>query len=214
MTINKFAYDPISAWTYILGEAGQPCLVFDLGSNPKHALERYVESHHGGKVLGLFLTHGHFDHFAGLNDLDPAFECPLYVPALDEVCLFDSHRNGSFELGLGSIELEEKRPYELLSGGEHLKLGPYEIEVIHTPFHTQGSLCYYLKNEKILISGDTLFHLSVGRGDLRHSVPSKMNGSLKKLLDLPDETKVYPGHGPSSTLGQEKLYNPFLRISH
>ena len=85
-----------------------------------------------------------------------------------------------------------------------------DVLVIHTPFHTVGSVCYYFSNNKILFSGDTLFYNAIGRNDLITSVPGKTKESIRKIFTLPDEVKVYPGHGINTTIGEERYKNPFV----
>lgn len=154
------------------------------------------------ELIFVLLTHAHFDHIHGLND----FECPFYVHSGDKPLLNDPQLNGSFLFGEGVISSKEANFY---SQDQSLNFSGRQIEVIHTPGHTPGSTC--LKVADWLFSGDTLFFDSVGRTDIPLSSSEALISSLhEKVMILPDATIVYPGHGPSTTIGREKKENPFL----
>ena len=159
-----------------------------------------------GQPVGILLTHGHFDHICAVNDLKDLYEIPVYACVKERDVLEDANLNLS-----GSW----MAPYttsadQYLIDGQVFSLAGFEIQMFHTPGHTHGSCCYYIKEEGVLLSGDTLFAGSVGRVDFPTSSPSDMRSSVRKLLDtLPEETKVYPGHEQSTTIGYEKRYNPF-----
>ncbi len=193
---------PYLANTYVIGNENSPCIVIDPGNNENGCLDRYIKKHHNGVVLAYLLTHGHFDHILGLSDL--TYKAKIYVHEEDEIFLTDDRYNLLKGLAIKGYEVET------IKDNETLKIGDSSFLVIHTPFHTSGSVCYLLDSENALFSGDTLFHLSVGRSDLPGSAPRKMESSLKKLLMLDENTKIYPGHGPSSTLKAEKRLNPYL----
>ena len=213
-----------AANTYILGRPGEPCLVFDFGDNEGGYIERSALKRHPF-IAGVFLTHGHVDHIAGLNVSNFGSETVVVIHEEDEPCLADPHLNVSAGLFGEPFRVERDLNLYLCDDGEEIflggkrgkdeqgndiRIGGYEVTVIHTPFHTAGSCCYYLKDEGILFSGDTLFHLGIGRSDLPGAKPRLMAESLAKLKRLPKETKVYPGHGPATTLAQELRYNPYL----
>ncbi len=193
---------PYFANTYIIGEEGEPCIVVDPGNNQNGCLDRYIDKHHAGKILAYLLTHGHYDHIYGLSTT--THKAPVYIHEEDVKYLTDDRFNllkGLKIEGYGIHELED---------GETLEIGGYSFKVIFTPFHTPGSVCFYDEKDKVLFSGDTLFHLSVGRSDLPGGDGRKMESSLAKLKKLPDETKVYPGHEQSSDIKTEKRLNPYL----
>ncbi|MBU2044822.1 MAG: MBL fold metallo-hydrolase [Candidatus Omnitrophica bacterium] len=153
------------------------------------------------EIVFLLLTHGHFDHIQSLD----YFNCPFYIHRQDSRLIEDSRLNGSsfFDQPMSSSKkanFYSERP---------LSFGGQAIEVIHTPGHTPGSVS--LKINKWLFSGDTLFFDSVGRTDVPLASQEQLMNSIgKKLLTLPEETLVYPGHGQKTTIGREKKYNPFL----
>ncbi len=162
----------------------------------------------GFEVAGILLTHGHFDHIWGAKELRELSGAKLYACDAERELLQDARKNVSSMAG---------RAYTVdadlyVKDGEEITLADMTFQVIATPGHTGGGCCYYLKEADFLISGDTLFQESVGRTDLPTGSMGTLIRSIKeKLFVLPDETKVYPGHGDSTTIGQEKKYNPFCQ---
>ena len=147
-------------------------------------------------------THGHADHIAG----DAAFGFPVLIHKADESCLFDPSKNLS---NLMEGKLEPIKIERILSDGDIVKFGQTELEIIHTPGHTPG--CISIKYDSILFSGDTLFYEGVGRTDLPGGSYEALEASIKnKLMCLPDEVRVFPGHGPETTIGHERKYNAFI----
>lgn len=209
MEVEKITLPPSwSANCYLLGEEGKPALLFDPSSNDKGRLDAYIERHHAGKLYGIFLTHGHADHFAGLLSLKA--KAPIYIHEADRAFLSENRYNLGYELFGEKIAFDSPLIHEL-EGEERFSFPDgIELQVIHTPFHTPGSVCYYLPNQRALISGDTLFHLGIGRTDLPKGDESLVESSLRKLLVLPQETRVYPGHMGRTVLGNEEAYNPYL----
>lgn len=161
----------------------------------------------GIDVAAIFLTHGHGDHIYGVKELRDVAGVKVY--ALDkekEIC--ESTRNNlSSMLGRAcTVDVDE-----YLTDGAEVEIGGVHFKVISTPGHTCGSCCYYVEETGILISGDTLFLESTGRTDFPTGSMSRIVRSIKeKLFVLPEETKVYPGHGDQTTIGHEKKYNPFV----
>lgn len=192
---------------YILGEEGEPCVLIDPGSNHNGSLDRYIDKHHNGNLAGIILTHGHFDHISGIPSL--THESKIYAHVDEFPLLEDPQLNLSYR-HYGDLSLDTAG-YIPLNDGEKLDLGDMHFKILHTPFHTAGSICLYLPKENILFSGDTLFHLSVGRYDLPTGNFRSMPSSLAKLKTLLLDTKVYPGHGEGTSIGNELAYNPYLR---
>lgn len=207
MKIAKLCYDPSFCNTYVLGEEGEPALIIDPGYNHSGALNRYITKHHGGKILAIALTHGHFDHFAGMAEMEDLSSFPTFLSEEDYPCLTDAKKNASFDLSEPFLLKKDINPY-FIEDEDEIKIGPYLFRVLHTPFHTKGSCCFYFEDEGILFTGDALFRLGVGRDDLPHAEPRSKQKSLAKIFALPKETKIYPGHGPSSSLAAE---TPYLR---
>ena len=132
----------------------------------------------------------------------------IYALKEEEELLLDPHLNSSFKVGKSYTV----KPDVLVRDGEVLTFGDIKLKVIATPGHTAGGCCFYSEEDGVLFSGDTLFFESVGRTDFETSNAGDMKRSLAKLFELPDETKVYPGHGDFTTIGHEKEYNPFAGI--
>lgn len=170
----------------------------------------------GLKVEGILLTHGHFDHIWGVAALKDAVNrersekglLPIQVYALEaEKDLLGNEKMNVSKM-TGRPCTVEADTY--LKDGQEITLADVTFQVIATPGHTEGSCCYYLKEAGFLVSGDTLFQESVGRTDFPTGSMSSLVRSIKeKLFILPDDTKVYPGHGGSTTIGYEKENNPF-----
>ena len=194
--------------SYALLDGQGNCILFDCG-HP--AVLKYLSSH-ALHCEGLFLTHGHFDHINGLTSLPSPLPFPVFLAEEDVPCLEDPILNGSSSFFLPPVEVSpSKVNLKNFSDGEEIKLKHFKVKAIKTPFHTLGSSVFYVEQEKTLFSGDTLFHLSIGRTDLPHSCPRKMEESLRKIMLLPLETIFYPGHGRGATLEEERRFNPFLQ---
>lgn len=162
----------------------------------------------GLTVKAILLTHGHFDHIMGANEMREISGAKIYALKEEEELLMDPVLNSSFKVGRSCTV----KPDVLVSDGEVLDFGDIKLKVIATPGHTAGGCCFYSEEDGVLFSGDTLFHESVGRTDFETSDTNAMKQSLAKLLTLPEETKVYPGHGEFTTIGHEKDYNPYAGI--
>ena len=210
MKVIPFVYediDDLCANTYVIVDEND-CLVIDPSRN-YHGIVDYIKKNQLN-LKGVLLTHGHFDHMGGVNILLDEFHSPLYIGFFEEECLTNSNKNLSRQLCEQEVVITQK-PITV-SDKEILSLLSEPITVLETPFHTTGSVCYYLKDSGLLFSGDTLFKGSIGRDDLPRAEPSKKKPSLAKLMMLPETTKVYPGHGGSTTIGEEKKYNPFVKF--
>ncbi len=170
-------------------------------------------------VAGILLTHGHFDHIWGLDALRDAANAAAeaegrppvqgYALEAERELLKDSSMNVSAEAGRPCSTYADV----YVKDGEVIRLAGMEIRVIATPGHTAGGCCYYVEEAGILVAGDTLFQGSVGRTDFpTGSMGTLIRSIREKLFLLPEETRVYPGHGDSTTIGQEKRYNPFCAM--
>ena len=158
-------------------------------------------------LKAILLTHGHFDHIMALNELKKRYNVPVYAHEEEEDVLKQSSLNMSGMIG--QIYTTQADIY--VKDGEHLKLAGLDIIVLHTPGHTKGGVCYYLPEEKVLMSGDTLFHCSIGRTDIPTGSMSQLVRPVKEqLFVLPDDVQVYPGHDSVTSIGYEKQYNPFF----
>lgn len=166
-----------------------------------------VIEENGCTLKAVLLTHGHFDHIMALNDLKKKYNVPVYAHEEEEDVLKQSSLNMSGMVG--QIYTTQADIY--VKDGEHLKLAGLDVIVLHTPGHTKGGACYYFPEEKVLMSGDTLFHCSIGRTDFPTGSMSQLVRSVKEqLFVLPDDVQVYPGHDSVTSIGYEKQYNPFF----
>ncbi len=204
---------------YFLYREGEPQTVVidpaDQGANIYGALQK-----NGFIVAGILLTHGHFDHIWGLDALRNAANAAAEADGRDPVSVYaceaerellkNPRMNVSEQAGRACSTYADI----YVKDGQELELAGIKIRVIATPGHTEGGCCYYMEEAGILIAGDTLFQESVGRTDFPTGSMSTLVHSVQdKLFVLPDDTKVYPGHGDSTTIGHEKRYNPFCAIA-
>lgn len=162
----------------------------------------------GFEVAAILLTHGHADHIAGCSALRAASSAKVYALDAEEEILQSAELNISDWLGIRCTV----KANAFFKDGEEVTIEDITFKVIATPGHTKGSCCYYFEEAGILVSGDTLFEESTGRSDLPTGSGGTLVRSIKeKLFVLPDDVKVYPGHGGSTTIGHEKTHNPFIQ---
>lgn len=158
-------------------------------------------------IEAILLTHGHGDHIMGVEHYRERFECPVYAHEDEREVLENHFHNHSKSLGGMVVELKD---VTYLKDGDILGLAGTQIKCLHTPGHTRGGMCYL--TQEGVFTGDTLFKMGVGRYDLFGGDLEALEHSIKnKLYTLPDETPVYPGHGVPTTIGYEKIKNPFIR---
>ena len=159
------------------------------------------------KVVAIILTHGHFDHILAAEEIKKKYNIPIYACAKEEKTLQDPRINlTAFHMSSYTLKADV-----YLTDLQVVELAGFSVQMIETPGHTLGSCCYYLKDEGVLFSGDTVFCGSVGRTDFPEGSTAAIVNSLHRLLEaLPDDTEVYPGHDTSTTIGYEKRYNPFV----
>jgi len=195
--------------TYILSDDGR-AVVIDPGYGDSPSIADFL-IRHGLKLEAVLLTHGHFDHIRGLPFLLKAFpNTPVYMHELETDFLNDPRLNCSHldgDIAPVKLDLEARG----LNDKDVVNLLRKDFYVIHTPFHTQGSACYYIPEERMVFTGDTLFRGAIGRSDLPTGSPRSIIQSLAKIKALPPDTKVYPGHEKSTTIERELKFNTYLR---
>lgn len=199
MILEPFSSGPFKTNAYLLGCTKKKIGVFIDPAPDSRAHLTNAANIHDLTITSIFLTHTHWDHIGDVTSLKKDLNLKLYLHPSDAP---NMRHPGADKLPL-MFHIEGAEPDELLEEGQKLKVGDLQIEVIHTPGHTQGSLCFYLSKENTLLSGDTLFRGSIGNLSLPTANPNAMWSSLKKLAKLPPQTKVYPGHGPSTTIQAE-----------
>ncbi len=200
--------DEFCSNSYVIGEKGGPFILVDIGSTSDRILN-YVKENHTS-CLGVLLTHGHFDHFRGLDKFLKHYNCTVFIDKDEEEKLHNARLNCS-KMNGEDLNIDLNNIYLLDDEDEINFINKYYIKVIETPFHTNGSVCYLLKSENALFSGDTLFKGSIGRSDLPTSSNRSIKDSLKKLTKLDPNLTVYPGHGEITTLKKELETNIYLK---
>lgn len=207
LELQKCILGPVYTNCYFLkNKTTGEMIVIDPADFPEKIYEKVIQM--GGKPAAILLTHGHFDHIMGIDGFLDAFPVPVYVHEKEQLLLNDAEYNCSANYGKGYTFSKAVS----VQDGDILEIAGMKIRVIYTPGHTIGGCCYYLEAEHVLFSGDTLFCTSVGRTDLPTGSTSRLLRSVReKLMVLPDETKVYPGHEEETTIGYEREYNPYLR---
>lgn len=190
---------------FLFREETKKAIVIDPADNGKLIYDKLTQN--GFTVEAILLTHGHFDHIWGSKELKELSGVKIYALDKEKTLCEDVKNNLSAMVGRAYTVV----PDEYVKDGEELEFDNIKLQVLATPGHTIGSCCYYVEKAGILISGDTLFQESTGRTDFPTGSMSSIVRSIReKLFILPDETKVYPGHGDSTTIGYEKKYNPFV----
>ena len=206
LELQKCIVGSVSTNCYLLKnkETGE-MLIIDPGDNAGKIEKKILEMQ--GKPMAILLTHGHFDHILAAEEIRKKYNIPIYADQKEEKTLQDARINLTAYQGNGYTLKADVYLTDL----QVEELAGFSVQMIETPGHTVGSCCYYLKDEDVLFSGDTVFCGSVGRTDFPGSSSAAIVNSLHRLLDaLPDETEVYPGHDVSTTIGYEKRYNPFV----
>ncbi len=207
MRMKSFTVGPLGVNCYVLqddfSDAG---LVIDPGGNAEELLQ-YLKQEHIS-LQTIVNTHGHGDHIGADDRLRQATGARLLIHAADAPMLADARANLSAYMG---FTVQAAPTDAFLQDGETLQVGHMSFTVLHTPGHSPGGICLF--GEGVLFSGDSLFAESIGRCDFPGASETELVAALqKKILPLPDDVKVYPGHGPGTTIGWERQHNPYLQF--
>ena len=208
--IKSFAFNPFSENTYIVFNENKDAYLIDPGNftdAETTVLEKFIEDHKLN-IQNILLTHAHIDHVLGLQKAFDRYKVPVIMHELDQEIL-DRNPMDANRFGFFFKRFEGKISY--ISENEILSLGNDEFKILHLPGHSPGSIAFYNKTQKFMISGDVLFERSIGRTDLYKGNHETLITQIKtKLLILEEETQVFNGHGNPTTIGFEKNHNPYF----
>jgi glyoxylase-like metal-dependent hydrolase (beta-lactamase superfamily II) len=199
MKIHTYSLGEMQANCYLLESEGQGIFI-DPADEGSFLLEEIQRKNI--ELMGLYATHGHFDHCMAAGEIQLSFDVPFYIHKKDKFLIERLESTAKHFLGYSPIMVPPKK-IEYISS-ETIHVIRVTCNVIKTPGHTPGGLCYYFPDEAALFTGDTLFADAVGRTDLAYSNKKDMWNSLRTILTLPDETTIYPGHGESTYVGEMK----------
>ncbi len=208
MKIFQLPLGPLQTNCYLLGcEETNKAAVIDPSWDGQFIAQKAEEK--GWEVTHILLTHAHFDHVGGLADLKAATNAPIFIHP-DAVPMLE---NAVLAAQMWQMRIPPPPPADYsIADDQEIEVGNLSLRVLFTPGHAPGHVCFYLVNHNIIFDGDVLFKHSIGRTDLPGGDYDLLLQSIqRRLLILPDETTVLSGHGPATTIGQEKIRNPFIK---
>ena len=208
MLVKMLAVGPFAANCYIVGSsATKQGLIIDPGAEADTILKTVQQT--GLSISVIVITHAHIDHVGALREVRERTSAQFAIHEAEKGLLLSGPMRMLTSLGISPVK-SPPRPDRMLRDGDRIGVGDLSFEVLHTPGHSAGGIC--LAGHGVVFSGDTLFNLGIGRTDFPGMSYERLMKSIReKLLVLPDETIVYPGHGPPTTIGDERRGNPFLR---
>ncbi|WP_070120678.1 MBL fold metallo-hydrolase [Bacillus marinisedimentorum] len=208
MKWEQIPLGPLQTNAYVLSNEKGECLIFDPGAEGSKLSALLKEQNL--KPLAVLLTHAHFDHIGALSRIRSEYNIPVYLHKEEKDWLADPELNGSALFMIGNPVSADPADH-LIEAEGRITIGPFSMQVFETPGHSPGSVSFYFADEGIAFSGDALFAGSIGRTDLPGGNHDQLIESIhKKLLVLPENTTVAPGHGPETTIANEMDGNPFL----
>ena len=212
ITVKRFPFNPFQVNTYVLFDETKECIIIDpgmQGENEEEELTDYIDAN-GLKPVLLLNTHAHIDHIVGNQFVAEKYGIPLVS---HKHCVGFLTNATTYAESFGLKMDKVKSIDQFTDGGEEIKFGNSILKVLYTPGHADGSLCFYSEKDDFVITGDVLFNQSIGRTDLPTGNYDLLQQSIwEKLFTLPDNTIAWPGHGPETNIGFEKLHNPFVAI--
>lgn len=210
--IKKFVFNPFQVNTYILYDETKECVIIDAAcsdSEEENQLSSFIEEM-GLKPVHLLCTHAHIDHILGNAFVANRYKLQLSAHEDGKMYLTDAP---AYAASFGMQLNELVQPTQMIKDNDTISFGNSSLKVLFAPGHANGSLCFYSEADGFVVSGDVLFYQSIGRTDLPGGDYDILKNSIwSKLFVLPDETVVYPGHGPETNIGSEKISNPFVAI--
>lgn len=211
LDIQRYSVNMLQENCYVVSDETKECVIIDCGAYYEEERQAICDYITNNKLVPkhLLVTHGHLDHNFGNETLYKTFGIKPEVSARDEQLMMHAKQQAA---QFYDMELDISMPSasRLLEENDEIMFGNHTFKVLETPGHSKGCICFYCEEEGILFSGDTLFRGSIGRTDLGGGSMMMIIQSLRFLAQLPDETVVYPGHGPVTTIGDEVAHNPYL----
>jgi hydroxyacylglutathione hydrolase len=210
ITIHDFVFGPFQENTYVLFDETKECLILDPGNNTASEDKKLSDfiSKNQLVVKGLILTHGHIDH---INGNKYVYDTYGFLPEVHKSDLYFIEKHLASAMMYGLNAQQSPMPKNYITEGDVIEFGNSKLQTMHTPGHSPGSITFYNLEQKFMIAGDVLFYGSIGRTDLPLGNFDELISSIKdKLFPLGDDMKVYNGHGRATTIGFERLNNPFL----
>ena len=204
MIIKKLVVGPLEENSYIVAdEKTKQALVIDPGDEPDRIIE--LIKNNAFEVKAIICTHAHFDHIGAVGDVKKVTGAKVLIHESD----MELYRGAKDQAAFWGYDLDDiPEPDGFLNEGDEVRIGNLTFKVLHTPGHSPGGICLY--GEGVVFTGDTLFQGSVGRTDFHGGDMAKLKESFKRLLGLPEDTTVFSGHGPETTIGREKRENFFI----